>query len=474
MTTTTDLPPSPRNSTTSSVMPKSALKSSSPLVSSPLPPLVPIPTRQPSPSLFKQPSLPSSRSYPSLLSLSSSPSPSFRPLTSSSPSSSPSTSHLRRVNSDLCRLGHLAFSRSEYDEAICHYTAALELSMDDPRTWNNRATCYVAKRMYRMGIRDYHEAIQRAPRCGEFYYKRGVAWSALKQYAYAIEDYSKCLELKAEHADALNNRGNAYRILNQFALARADLVKAVALVPASALYAHNLRRVEAALAEEEKTGKSAQQAAIESILQSVLQARLQGNHAQPILPGMNAHVEHLLKQLIHSRQSRAAVAPLSPASSSSPPLSTASSPPSAFSPPVSRTSSPAPSPSSPSSSSLSDVIDALPAQLLNTLLQLFLEHRSANRQESQRTLRKRHRTAEEADDDDDAQPSRVRLGEAKVYGDELYDDDHSVEAEDDAASPASPSGSEGSRSPESGVGGGGSDGVDRLDIGERCRNAIAV
>ena len=76
--------------------------------------------------MFKQPSLPSSRSFPSLLSLSSSPtptassaSPSAFSLLSSSrygsslgfppASSSPSGSNLRRVNSDLCRLGPLPF-----------------------------------------------------------------------------------------------------------------------------------------------------------------------------------------------------------------------------------------------------------------------------------------------------------------------------------------------------------------------------
>ena len=466
MTTSTPDQPSSPSSCPPILKPSLRLQGqlpTTPPVSSIIPPLVPIPTRQPSPSLFKPLSLPSSRSYPSLLSLSSSPSPSFRPLTSSSPSSSPSTTHLRRVNSDLCRLGHLAFSRSDYDEAITHYTAALELSMDDPRTWNNRATCYVAKRMYRMGIRDYHEAIQRAPRCGEFYYKRGVAWSALKQYAYAIEDYSKCLELKADYADALNNRGNAYRILNQFQLAKADLLKAVAIVPSSSLYLHNLKRVEAALSEEEKTGKSAQQAALECILQSVLQARLQGNHAQPVLPGMNAQVESMLKALISSKTTPPSPHHRSPSS------------PSAFSAPVSRSASPAPAAPS---SSLSDVINALPAQLLNTLLQLFLEHRAASRLEGQRTQRKRPRVVVEGDkaDDDGEERGRVRVGGVTVYGDELYDDDdRSVEGGSSPSSPSS-SGSEGSRSPASGSGGAGVEGVERLDMEEmeRCRKAIAV
>jgi tetratricopeptide (TPR) repeat protein len=308
-----------------------------------------------------------------------------------------------------------------------------------------------------MGIRDYHEAISRAPRHAEFYYKRGVAWSALKQYAYAIEDYSKCLELNADYADALNNRGNAYRILNQYTLAKTDLKRAVQLAPSSDLYANNLKRVEAALQEEEKTGKSAQQTAIESILQSVLSAKLQGNHAQPILPGMSAQLESMLKSFIALKQSPSHAVPVV-----APPSHSATS---AFSPPPSRSSSPAPpSPSSSSSStssssspSLSSVVQSLPAPLLNTLLQLFVEYRAAQKGEG----RGQKRTRDEGE-------GKIKVGTIKVYGEELYD-----EGEDEEHSPSSAA-SEGSRSPESG--GGRGEVTEGLDISEmeRCRKAIAV
>jgi len=392
------------------------------------------------------------------------------------------------VNSDLCRQGNAAFALRHFDLAIQHYTAALELSFDDPRTWNNRATAYVAKRLYRMGIRDYHEAIARAPHCGEFYYKRGVAWSALKQYAYAIEDYSRCLELRADYPDALNNRGNAYRILGQYRLARTDLQQAVQLVPNSALYAGNLRKVEAALAEEEKTGKSAQQRAIQAIVQSVLQARLQGAGAsESVLPGMSTEVERLLKQLIISKQVSPSAVTSSPSHAS------------AFSPV-----SPSASSSSLSSSlSLSSIIDSLPAPVMNHLLQYFhnlspkqqqptapdTTHRRTGSKRSRSLVRTSSADGLSSDDDEqqqDVDGKRVRLAiKPHVYtdsrrlgGDELYDDDHSVDdSGSDAEGTSSPIGSDGSsdgsRSPDTD----GSDLVDgRLDVAEMdsCKRPIAV
>ena len=463
------------------VQPKAVQPASPQLVLSSLPPTVP-PSRQSSPSLFKQPALPSSRSFPSLLSLASS-SASSSSAASLLPASSPS-SHLRRVNSDLCRQGNAAFALRHFDLAIQHYTAALELSFDDPRTWNNRATAYVAKRLYRMGIRDYHEAIARAPHCGEFYYKRGVAWSALKQYAYAIEDYSRCLELRSDYPDAFNNRGNAYRILGQYRLARTDLVRAVQLVPNSQLYAGNLRKVEAALAEEEKSGKSAQERAIQAIVQSVLQARLQGVGAsESVLPGVSAEVERMLKQLIISKQGV-------PSVSSSPSHT------SAFSPVSPSTVSPS---SLSSTLSLSSIIDSLPAPVMNHLLQYFhnlspkqqqqptqydITHRRSGSKRSRSLVRTSSGDCSSSDDEEDVDGKRVRLAmKPHVYtdsrrlgGDELYDDDRSVD-DSDAEGASSPIGSDassdGSRSPDTDN----SERVDgRLDVAEMdsCTRPIAV
>ena len=474
MTTAKEEQQSGGTPTTVPLQPKAIQPPSPQLTLSSLPPTAP--SRQSSPSLFKQPSLPSSRSFPSLLSLASSFSTSAA---SSLPSSSPS-SHLRRVNSDLCRQGNAAFSLRHFDLAIQHYTAALELSFDDPRTWNNRATAYVAKRLYRMGIRDYHEAIARAPNCGEFYYKRGVAWSALKKYAYAIEDYSRCLELRPDYPDALNNRGNAYRILGQYRLARTDLQRAVQLVPGSSLYAGNLRKVEAALAEEEKTGKSAQERAIQAIVQSVLQAKLQGvGPSESVLPGMSTEVERMLKQLIISKQAT--------------PVSLSPSHTSAFSP-VSPSSSSSSSSLS-STLSLSSIIDSLPAPVMNHLLQYFhnlsprqqqpVEQQATHRRTGSKRSRSLVRTSSgdcsSSDDEEDADGKRVRLAtKPHVYtdsrrlgGDELYDDDRSVD-DSDVEGATSPIGSDGSCSPDTANN---SEHVDgRLDVAEMdsCTRPIAV
>ena len=511
--------------TTTPVQPKAIQPASPQLTLSSLPPTVP-PSRQSSPSLFKQPSLPSSRSFPSLLSLASSSAASSSASSLPPPSSSPS-SHLRRVNSDLCRQGNACFALREFDSAISLYTGALELSFDDWRTWNNRATAYVAKRLYRMGIRDYHEAIARAPHCGELYYKRGVAWSALAQYAYAIEDYSRCLELRHDYPDALNNRGNAYRILGQYRLARTDLLRAVQLVPSSQLYQHNLRKVEAALADEDKTGSTAQQRAIQQIVQSVLQARLQqhsgagaasagvGASASDSASGssvpqaVSAEVERLLRQLIISKQ-RGALAPSALSPSSSPSHTSAFSPvsPSSSSSAVSASSLSSSSLSS-SSLSLSSIIDSLPAPVMNHLLQYFhslqpkqqssaqsdQQHQQQQQQAGhRRSGSKRSRSSfvrssssvslsSSSDEEESDGGKRVRLASkphhVHVYtdsrrpsGDELYDDDRSVD-DSDVEGTSSPTASDGSRSPDSGN----SERVDgRLDVAEMdsCKRPIAV
>ncbi len=153
-------------------------------------------------------------------------------------------------------LGRLFREEKQYELALKHSNAALQLKADLFRAYNNRGNAYADLKQYDRAIADYNEAVRIYPGFVDAYYNRGNAYfhltqyqSALKdynhalhidpgytkayynrahiyfhfkQYERAIEDFSRVLKMKSTDVDARYNRGNAYALLKEHQYALQD------------------------------------------------------------------------------------------------------------------------------------------------------------------------------------------------------------------------------------------------------------
>ena len=104
--------------------------------------------------------------------------------------------------------------QERYNEAITHYTEAIELNPDLAEAYNNRGNAYRNTSDFDAAIADYNKAIELNPDLAEAYNNRGVAYRNTSDFDAAIADYNKAIELTPEDASAYNNRGVAYAILD--------------------------------------------------------------------------------------------------------------------------------------------------------------------------------------------------------------------------------------------------------------------
>ncbi len=110
------------------------------------------------------------------------------------------------------RNGLAAAERGQIDEAIAHYTRAIESTV-----WRERHMAYLS---------------------------RGNALAGQGNYRQAINDYSAAIQLRPDYAEAWINRGLAFAELAQREQALADLRQGQRLAPGSGTAARALRILE--------------------------------------------------------------------------------------------------------------------------------------------------------------------------------------------------------------------------------------
>ena len=96
---------------------------------------------------------------------------------------------------DYMKLGHLAYQRQEYEEAILNYSKAIRWNPKDAYPYFWRGYANVARRQYMEAIDDFDEAIHIKDNMVSFYQIRGYAKSRLDLYSDAKQDYIKGLQL---------------------------------------------------------------------------------------------------------------------------------------------------------------------------------------------------------------------------------------------------------------------------------------
>ena len=121
--------------------------------------------------------------------------------------------------------------QAAYEEAIVHYTRALELKPNLPEVYTNRGNVYRGIDQADKAIEDYNSATKLDPNDANAYNNRGNAYFDRNEIDRAIGDYNIAIELKPDYDDAYYDRGNAYLIKGNFNSALQDFSKAVELDP---------------------------------------------------------------------------------------------------------------------------------------------------------------------------------------------------------------------------------------------------
>jgi len=83
--------------------------------------------------------------------------------------------------------GNVLFKEGKYSEAVKFYTEAIKRNEDDPRNWNNRATCYIKLMAISEAEKDADECIKRDPNFLKAYIRKAQVYLAKRETSKAVD-----------------------------------------------------------------------------------------------------------------------------------------------------------------------------------------------------------------------------------------------------------------------------------------------
>jgi stress-induced-phosphoprotein 1 len=83
--------------------------------------------------------------------------------------------------------GNVLFKEGKFSEAVKFYTEAIKRNEDDPRNWNNRATCYIKLMAISEAEKDADECIKRDPNFLKAYIRKAQVFLAKRETSKAID-----------------------------------------------------------------------------------------------------------------------------------------------------------------------------------------------------------------------------------------------------------------------------------------------
>ena len=103
------------------------------------------------------------------------------------------------------QLGNDYFQKGQYPEAIRHYEEAIKRNPDDPKTYCNRAACYIKLGEFQLAERDCDETLKRDSKFIKAYLRKAQAWKTrdLDKAADILREAQKIDPENKEVADAL-------------------------------------------------------------------------------------------------------------------------------------------------------------------------------------------------------------------------------------------------------------------------------
>ena len=84
-------------------------------------------------------------------------------------------------------------TQTHYDEAIKHYTYAIELKPDFAIAYNNRGITYRDKGEIKRAIDDFNKAIELQSDYADAYNNRGLTYRNKGDYDRAIDDFNTAI-----------------------------------------------------------------------------------------------------------------------------------------------------------------------------------------------------------------------------------------------------------------------------------------
>jgi tetratricopeptide (TPR) repeat protein len=118
--------------------------------------------------------------------------------------------------------------------AAAAFSAALELSPDNPEIWIDRAEAYANAANYWEAIDDLNRAIELDRRRADAYTFRAAAYRLVNEYNLAMEDATHAVELAPRLADAWLERAILNRLKSDVPAARRDFLQVLVLDPEGA------------------------------------------------------------------------------------------------------------------------------------------------------------------------------------------------------------------------------------------------
>jgi stress-induced-phosphoprotein 1 len=100
-------------------------------------------------------------------------------------------------------LGNKAFAEKRYQEAIDHFTRAIELDSSDHVFFSNRSASYASLSQYDKALEDANRCVDLKPDWVRGYTRKGLAEFYLNKYEEAIETYEKGLKIEPNNAQLL-------------------------------------------------------------------------------------------------------------------------------------------------------------------------------------------------------------------------------------------------------------------------------
>ena len=132
---------------------------------------------------------------------------------------------------DSFRAGNKSHQSGDYDEAIKHYTKAINLKPDFVEAYTNRGAAYAENKEHDRAIKDFNRVIELDHNDVDAYYNRGVIYQRKEKHDFAIADYTKAIKLKPDFVKAYNNRGAAYAGKGEHDRAIEDFNRVIELDP---------------------------------------------------------------------------------------------------------------------------------------------------------------------------------------------------------------------------------------------------
>lgn len=106
--------------------------------------------------------------------------------------------------------GASALESGQFDDAITHFSKAIEADPSIAQYHSERAVALVNLKKFQLAIQDLNQAVELDPEYGFRYASRAFVKNALGDKQGAIEDYLKAIELDPEDAISRNNLGLIY------------------------------------------------------------------------------------------------------------------------------------------------------------------------------------------------------------------------------------------------------------------------